>query len=131
LIEKFIGFQSVAFLEKRKLLAYKLTTFIENQKANGEIDIDAIKRSHEYNELIRLYKNSLLWKSGEYSAVAKIHIADTNETNENKFKFRLSDLEIETLNKNIEFAKSVIDCEFIDTSQQLTGSWLWAKPNIN
>jgi hypothetical protein len=108
-----------------------LTTFIENQKANGEIDIDAIKRSHEYNELIRLYKNSLLWKSGEYSAVAKIHIADTNETNEHKFKFRLSDLEIETLNKNIEFAKSVIDCEFIDTSQQLTGSWLWAKPNIN
>lgn len=131
LIEKFIGFQSIAFLEKRKLLAYKLTTFIENHRANGEIDIDAIKRSHEYNELIRLYKNSLLWKSGEYSAVAKIHIADTNGTIEHKFKFRLSDLEIETLNKNIEFAKSVIDCEFVDTTQQLTGSWLWAKPNIN
>lgn len=131
LIEKFIGFQSIAFLEKRKQLAYKLTTFIENQKANGKIDIDTIKRSHEYNELIRLYKNSLLWKSGEYSAVAKIHIADTNETIEHKFKFRLSDLEIETLNKNIELAKSLIDCEFIDTTQQLTGSWLWAKPNIN
>ena len=107
------------------------STFIENQRANGEIDIDAIKRSHEYNELMRLYKNSLLWKSGEYSAVAKIHIADTNEIIEHKFNFRLSDLEIDTLNKNIEFAKSVIDCEFIDTTQQLTGSWLWAKPNIN
>lgn len=131
LIEKFIGFQSIAFLEKRKLLAYKLTTFIENQRANGEIDIDAIKRSHEYNELIRLYRNSMLWKSGEYSAVAKIHIADTNETIEHKFNFRLSDLEIETLNKNIEFAKSVIDCEFVDTTQQLSGAWLWAKPTIN
>ena len=42
LIEKFIGFQSIAFLEKRKLLAYKLTTFIENQRANGEIDGFAI-----------------------------------------------------------------------------------------
>lgn len=131
LIEKFIGFQSIAFLEKRKQLAYKLTTFIENQRANGEIDIDAIKRSHEYNELIRLYKNSLLWKSGEYSAIARIHIADTNETIDHKLNFRLSDLEIDTLNKNIEFAKSVVDCEFIDATQQLTGAWLWAKPNIS
>lgn len=131
LIEKFIGFQSVAFLEKRKLLAYKLTTLVENQKINGAVDMEAVKRSHEYNELIRLYKNSLLWKVGEYSAIAKIHIADTNETIEHTFSFRLSELEIDTLNKNIEFAKSVVDCEFIDTSQQLAGTWLWAKPTIN
>ena len=131
LIEKFIGFQSVAFLDKRKLLAYKLTTLVENQKTNGAVDMDAVKRSHEYNELIRLYKNSLLWKAGEYSAIAKIHIADTNETIEHTFSFRLSELEIDTLNKNIEFAKSVVDCEFIDTSQQLAGTWLWAKPTIN
>ena len=131
LIEKFIGFQSVAFLEKRKLLAYKLTTLVENQKINGAVDMEAVKRSHEYNELIRLYKNSLLWKVGEYSAIAKIHIADTNETIEHTLSFRLSELEIDTLNKNIEFAKSVVDCEFIDTSQQLAGTWLWAKPTIN
>ena len=131
LIEKFIGFQSGAFLEKRKLLAYKLTTLVENQKINGAVDMEAVKRSHEYNELIRLYKNSLLWKAGEYSAIAKIHIADTNETIEHTLSFRLSELEIDTLNKNIEFAKSVVDCEFIDTSQQLAGTWLWAKPTIN
>lgn len=131
LIEKFIGFQSVAFLEKRKLLAYKLTTLVENQKINGAVDMEAVKRSHEYNELIRLYKNSLLWKVGEYSAIAKIHIADTNEAIEHAFSFRLSELEIDTLNKNIEFAKSVVDCEFIDTTQQLTGAWLWTKPTIN
>lgn len=131
LIEKFIGFQSVTFLENRKLLAYKLTTLVENQKINGDVDVEAIKRSHEYNELIRLYKNSLLWKAGEYTAIAKIHVVDTDETIEHKFNFRLSDLEIETLNKNIELAKSVIDCEFVDINQQLTGSWLWAKPSIN
>lgn len=131
LVEKFIGFQSVTFLEKKKQLAYKLTTLVENQKINGNINIDDIKRSNEYNELVRLYKNSFFWKAGEYSAVAKIHIADTNETIEHKFNFRLSELEIDTLNKNIEFAKSVIDCEFVDTTQQLTGTWLWAKPTIN
>lgn len=131
LIEKFIGFQSTTFLEKKKQLAYKLTTFIENQKINGNVNIDDIKRSNEYNELIRLYKNSLFWKAGNYSVVAKIHVADTNETISHSFNFRLSELEIDTLNKNIEFAKSVVDCEFIDTTQQPTGTWLWAKPTIN
>lgn len=131
LIEKFIGFQSATFLEKKKQLAYKLTTFIENQKINGDVNIDDIKRSNEYNELIRLYKNSLFWKAGEYSAVAKIHVADTNETISHSFNFRLSELEIDTLNKNIEFAKSVVDTEFVDTTQQPIGAWLWAKPTIN
>ena len=64
------------------------------------------------------------------SAIAKIHVADTNETIEHSFVFRLSDLEIETLNKNVEFVKFVIDYEFIDSTQQITGSWLWAKPTI-
>lgn len=131
LIEKFIGFQSVSFLEKKKQLAYKLTTIVENQKINGNVNIDDIKRSNKYNELIRLYKNSLFWKAGDYSAVARIHVADTNEIINHNFKFRLSELEIDTLNKNIEFAKSVVDYEFVDTTQQLTGSWLWAKPTIS
>lgn len=130
LIEKFIGFQSISFIEARKQLAYRLTTFVENQKNNGDVDFDAVKRSYEYNELIRLYKKSLFWKAGEYSAIARIHIADTNETIEHSFKFRLSDLEIDTLNKNKELTKSVIEHEFINTNQQLTGSWLWVKPTI-
>lgn len=130
LVEKFIGFQSVSFLEKRKQLAYKLSTLIENQRINGDINIDIIRCSQEYNELIRLYKNSFLWKPGEYSATAKVHIADTNETIEHNFSFALSELEVDTLHKNIEFAKSILDYEFIDSSKELNGAWLWAKPNI-
>ena len=130
LVEKFIGFQSVSFLEKRKQLAYKLSTLIENQRINGDINIDIIRCSHEYNELIRLYKNSFLWKPGEYSAIAKVHIADTNDTIEHNFSFALSELEVDTLHKNIEFTKSILDYEFIDSSKELNGAWLWAKPNI-
>lgn len=130
LVEKFIGFQSVSFLEKRKQLAYKLSTLIENQRINGDINIDIIRCSQEYNELIRLYKNSFLWKPGEYSATAKVHIADTNETIEHYFSFALSELEVDTLHKNIEFTKSILDYEFIDSSKELNGAWLWAKPNI-
>ena len=74
--------------------------------------------------------NSFLWKPGEYSATAKVHIADTNETIEHNFSFALSELEVDTLHKNIEFTKSILEYEFIDSSKELNGAWLWAKPNI-
>lgn len=77
LIEKFVGFQSISFIEERKQLTYKLNSFIENQKIAGEINVDMVKRSNEYNQLLRLYKNSMIWKTGDYQAICKIHIADT------------------------------------------------------
>ena len=36
LIEKFVGFQSISFIEERKQLTYKLNSFIENQKIAGK-----------------------------------------------------------------------------------------------
>ena len=131
LIEKFIGFQSSSFLDRRKQLAYKLNSFIENQRTVGQIDADAIRRSNEYNELLRLYKNSMIWKTGDYSAICKIHIADTDTYMQHSFKFRLSDIEVETLKKNIEFARKIIDVEFINPQQQIEGTWLWTKPSID
>ena len=131
LIEKFIGFQSSSFLDRRKQLAYKLNSFIENQSTVGKIDADAIRRSNEYNELLRLYKNSMIWKTGDYSAICKIHIADTDTYMQHSFKFRLSDIEVETLKKNIEFARKIIDVEFINPQQQIEGTWLWTKPSID
>ena len=59
------------------------------------------------------------------------NIADTNEYIEHLFHFTLSDIEIDTLKKNIGFASKVIEIEFINGQQQLEGSWLWATPSIN
>lgn len=57
LIEKFVGFQSVEFIEERKRLSYLLQTFIENQKSGGCLKVDQVKASKEYNDLVRLYKS--------------------------------------------------------------------------
>lgn len=46
------------------------------------------------------------------------------------FKFHISDIEIDTLRKNIDFAHKVIDIEFLTPNEQLEGTWLWAKPKI-
>lgn len=50
---------------------------------------------------------------------------------QHSFKFRLSDIEVETLKKNIEFARKIIDVEFINPQQQIEGTWLWTKPSID
>lgn len=80
--------------------------------------------------MIRLYKNSMFWKIGDYKAVCKIHIADTGQIIKKNFKFHISDIEIDTLRKNIDFAHKVIDIEFLTPNEQLEGTWLWAKPKI-
>lgn len=130
LIEKFIGFQSPQFRESYKLLSYKLNTFIENQRRTGELDINVIKRSNEYNEIIRLYENSMIWKVGDYRAICKIHIADTNQTITKNLKFHISDIEVETLRKNLDFSRRGLDIEFITPQDQLEGNWMWVKPKI-
>lgn len=130
LIEKFVGFQLNTFLETRKNLVYKLNSFIENQRSVGDVDVETIRRSKEYNDILRLYRSSMLWKAGDYSATCKIHLADTKEYLEHSFKFTLSDIEIESLRKNIDFAEKVLSSDFLDKEQQLEGNWFWATPNV-
>lgn len=130
LIEKFVGFQLETFLETRKNLVYKLNSFIENQRSVGEVNIETIKRSREYNDILRFYKSAIIWKAGDYSAICKIHLADTKEYIDHAFKFSLSDIEIERLHKNMEFAEKVLENEFLDKDQKIEGNWIWATPNI-
>lgn len=130
LIEKFVGFQSVEFIEERKRLSYLLQTFIENQKSGGCLKVDQVKASKEYNDLVRLYKSCFLWKSGEYNCILKVHIADINQVVEHKFKFVLSDIEEDALRKNLDIARVAIDCEFVDPASPITSTWFWAKPSI-
>lgn len=129
LIEKFVGFQSVAFLEKRKQLLYQLSCFIENQKRGGDIDVDNIKRSTAYNDLLNLYQSSMIWKAGKYEATCKIHVTDTGQVISHKFKFSLSDNEIVSLKNNINLACKILESD-ISNQQQPTTKWYWVNPNI-
>ena len=65
LIEKLVGFQSVDFREKKKDLINKINQLVENQKYTGKVDIEAIKHSNEYIDLMRLCDESLIWKRGD------------------------------------------------------------------
>ena len=79
---------------------------------------------------MQIGKKAMDGKIGDDKAVCKIHIADTGQIIKKNFKFHISDIEIDTLRKNIDFAHKVIDIEFLTPNEQLEGTWLWAKPKI-
>lgn len=68
-----------------------------------------------------------MWKTGDYNAICKIHIADTDEVINHKFGFKLSDIEIDTLNKNIELVETLIYAEFIEPNTPINGKWSWVN----
>lgn len=74
LVEKLVGFQPTDFKEKKKDLINRINQLVENQKYTGNIDAEAIKRSNEYIDLMRLYDNSLIWKYGDYAAECRVYI---------------------------------------------------------
>lgn len=132
LIEKLVGFQLENFKEKRKPLIYKINEAVENQKQSQNINEDAIKQNKDYNDLMRLYDNSMIWKVGSYTAICKVFIAERAKPFISKFNFSLSELEIANLKNNINLAKQLIEYSYFSKPGEVqTGGWLWASPKIN
>ena len=131
LIEKFIGFQSSDFLFESRRLTHQLNTIVENHRdAAGQIDIEAIKQTEAYNNMIRLYENSMIWKLGKYKAWYKIHIAETNQEIKGNFTFSFNDLEISRLRQNLDIIKKNIDIEFFQPVETAREQYIWVSPNI-
>lgn len=130
LIEKLIGFQSIDFREKKKALINKLNQLVENQKYAGNINIDAIKRSNEYIELMRLHDNSLIWKMGNYSAKCSVYISGVITPFVYDFSFILTETDINNLKTNIKLAKLLIEKSYFPDDSKIEDNWLWASPAI-
>ncbi len=130
LVEKLVGFQSVDFREKKKELINKINQLIENQKYVDNINIDAIKQSSEYIDLMRLCDDSMIWKKGSYTASCKVYIADNKSPFIYNFKFSLTETDISNLKSNIKLSKLIIEKSYFPDENKIDDNWLWANPAI-
>lgn len=130
LIEKLVGFQSVDFRERKKELINKINQLIENQKYTGNINLDVIKQSNEYIDLMRLCDESLIWKKGNYMATCKVYISGNKTPFIYKFSFVLTETDISNLKSNIKLAKLIIEKSYFPDESKIEDSWLWANPAI-
>ena len=130
LIEKLVGFQSVDFREKKKDLINKINQLVENQKYTGKVDIEAIKHSNEYIDLMRLCDESLIWKRGDYMAVCKVYISGNKSPFSYSFNFSLTETDINNLKSNIKLAKLLIEKSYFPDDNKIEDNWLWASPAV-
>lgn len=130
LTEKLIGFQVNEFREKKKLLLNKINQQLENQKYIGNIDLDSIKKSESYIELMRLYDDSLNWKKGNYSAVCSVYISEMKKPFKYKFRFNLTETDISYFKSNTDLSKKIIETSIFSKDEKIEIYPLWATPMI-
>lgn len=130
MIEKFVGFHSVQFREKRKELISSVNRLIENQKYSGQISINEIKRSNEYIELLRLYDDSLIWRKGDYNAVCNVFIMGQKTPFIYRFHFTLTEMDINDLKNNINLAKIIIEKTYFPDNERIDDNWSWSNPSV-
>ena len=125
LVEKKIGFQSLDY-EKRNLEISKRVKEDYNILKKNNRDLSEIKSHSSYNDLLNNYKNSFIWRIGEYTALLKIYISKSNKIFQHKLNFHLEDLDITSLEININTCKQMAERSFtILGPTQETEKWEW------
>jgi hypothetical protein len=130
LVEKKIGFQQNAFKQEHKRLSQ--TTIEESLNLVGAgHDIALIKSRKPYNDLLDHYKNSFSWKMGTYNAKFVVTIAEKKITFVHTFEFKLTTLDIKSLEANVDQCKLLAEQKYVDPNIQVDRAWFWVYPSRN
>jgi len=121
MIEKKIGFQRLDYLNEfhklRQLLTKKYMIITSNQDAK----LEDLKSASEYDDLRQFANNSFLWNVGKYELTYKVYVLGIDKPFEAKQSFELTDIDISTLNLNLELVHKSIDVTYglVDEKQPI------------
>jgi len=126
LTEKKIGFQQNTFKAEHYRL---LTNMIEealNFEKTGKARSELLSTKN-FNDLSDYYKHSFNWKIGRYKILIKVKVANVNEPFKKQLFFKITPLELNNLEGNIDMCKDVIKRIFIEPDDQSV-NWRWVNP---
>lgn len=126
LIEKKIGFQQNTFKTEHKRLLQTTTEEYLNL-LNADQNTATIKSHKCYNDLLDHYKNSFGWKVGNYSAKFILTISEKNLTFNKSLDFKLTSLDIKSLELNIERCKQLAEKEYVNENIEIEENWFWVN----
>lgn len=127
LIEKKIGFNNPEFRNKYDNLFEEVFRDFQN-KENANLDIKTISGDKSYNELVNIFEDSFLWKTGKYTVKIDVYAENRKKPFVHEFSFNLTNLDIERLKRNIELCKRSIKNIFIDSNPAYIPEWIWVNP---
>lgn len=131
--ERFIRFQEERYLSQKQELLEKIRQKIIFLKNTETFNPEIVINSEEFHELLRFNQQSFGWKIGKYEiclqAKSKTKFAMIN----NKFTIELDQLDIESMQKNIEYNKMAYINEVKAGSpgyEFVEIQWNWVNPKI-
>lgn len=124
LVEKKIGFQQNTFKAEQNRLVQLTTEEFLNIYNAGD-DVNQIRTRNTFNNLKDYYKNGFNWKIGKYSAKIKATLSD-NQIFTSIVDFQLTNLDIKTIERNIEIAQKLVDKEY-GAEIEVEQNWFWVN----
>lgn len=125
LLERRFWFTSPKYSEQYSNFLMKVReVYLNHTNSSNEINIQTIKASTEYNNLLEFFRGEFIWKSGKYSAEMTIKTSDGTLTKSSLGLF-LTRIDHKTLETNIPLFKQYLEQEFFDRNIEVK-EWDWA-----
>ena len=131
--ERFIRFQSIAFLEEIKPLFSRGADRLNIMRKKGTDNYDEFLSSDEIIKLKEVMEHSFCWKPGHYKCSIISESTKPFKVKDNKFSFTLQVVDIEKLKFNTDLIHQDIENK-VRASQpdfkQIPVPWQWVNPKI-
>ena len=129
--ERLVRLQEISYINKRAELEQNTAKRIIYLKENENFSEDTIFASDEMKELISFIKHSQFWKSGNYKVKFTIESPESFSLLDNEYKFTLSPVDIDQLNKNKEMIEVYYRESFRNTKLEESDlHFNWINPNL-
>ncbi len=130
--ERFIQFQETSFIEAKYARENKALENIAYLNSQDKYDPKELMKSQEVQELVKYIQQSFYWQVGTYEVTIQVESPEPFDIKGNKYKFSLTPLDIENLEKNKDFIerdyKNIIVPQSDEEFKKV--EWKWKNPPL-
>lgn len=135
--ERFIRFQSFAFLERKGELDSIAAKKLSWHQQNNTFNADEFLRSQEMGDVYGHIKQAFSWKPGSYRLQFIIEAPDAFDLSGDEYTFNLTPMHIQDLSSNLAFVEKSYRNEVVPAAEndeaakaERNISWRWVYPEM-
>lgn len=126
IVERKIGFQNFDYSLKYQFLVNKTNEKFNWLQREGK-DLNLIKETDSYINLIDHVKNSFFWNIGKYSMAVEVHLLKQVKPFKHTISIELTNYDKKRLESNIDACISSMDNSYIIQDPKFTETWNWVN----
>lgn len=131
--ERFVRFQTLAYLEKKSDLEASSLKKMAYLRAVNSFDAEAFLKSQEMLEIYSNFRQSFAWKTGGYRLKVLIESPDAFDVVGDEYTFNLSPLQVQEVSSNLAFVEQFYSNEILPRGADepvAQVQWKWVYPDM-